>query len=298
MRALCLAGLTLAALAASPGHASAQAASSLSCSGIAKQGGLLTCTGPADVRIRVAGEDGSGARTVRSDERGTFTVGLTRKEPSPLILTAAEAGIPPLAVDIAPRNDDFRLLRGLDCDKVDARTEAQLKHVEESWLKKKAAFETFNDGPGASEGFIRPAEGRASSPFGPERKYVGTGADGESCEKVSVHEGYDIAAPVGTPIKAPAPGTVILADPDLYYEGGSIFLDHGRGLVSVFMHMSKVNVEAGEQVKAGDPLGLTGNTGRTTGPHLHWAVKWRNQETQERDGDFYIDPALLLALEP
>ena len=113
-----------------------------------------------------------------------------------------------------------------------------------------------------------------------------------------MHEGYDIAAPVGTPIKAPAPGTVILADPDLYYEGGSIFLDHGRGLVSVFMHMSKVDVEAGEQVEAGDPLGLTGNAGRTTGPHLHWAVKWRNQETQERDGDFYIDPALLLALEP
>ena len=91
---------------------------------------------------------------------------------------------------------------------------------------------------------------------------------------------------------------MILGDPDLYYEGGAVFLDHGQGLVSVFMHMSKVDVTAGDKVEAGEQVGLSGNTGRTTGPHLHWAVKWRNQATLNRDEDFYIDPALLLALEP
>jgi murein DD-endopeptidase MepM/ murein hydrolase activator NlpD len=291
-RATCLGMIASAGLFALPANADT---TSLSCSGAAKQGGLLVCTGPADISVRVAGENGSGAREVRTNADGIVTVGLTRTEASPLVLTP-ETGAP-ISVEIAPRSDDFRLLRGLDCDKVDARTPQQLAEVEESWLKKKDAFETFHDGPGASLGFKRPAEGRASSPFGPERKYIGTGADGETCEKISVHQGYDIATPIGTPIIAPAPGTVILGDPDLYYEGGAVFLDHGQGLVSVFMHMSKVDVTAGDEVDAGEQIGLSGNTGRTTGPHLHWAVKWRNQATLDRDADFYIDPALLLALE-
>jgi murein DD-endopeptidase MepM/ murein hydrolase activator NlpD len=115
---------------------------------------------------------------------------------------------------------------------------------------------------------------------------------------MSVHRGYDIAIPVGTEITAPADGTVTLGDPDLYYEGGTVFLDHGDGLVSVFLHMSSVEVSAGDVVKAGDRLGESGNTGRTTGPHLHWAVKWRNPLSEDRGNDFYIDPALLLKLDP
>ncbi|MEQ9315863.1 MAG: M23 family metallopeptidase, partial [Henriciella sp.] len=154
-----------------------------------------------------------------------------------------------------------------------------------------------NDGPGATLGFIKPAVGPTSSPFGPTRKYIGVGVDGKECESTSVHRGYDMAVPTGTLITAPAAGTVILGDPDLYYEGGAVFLDHGGGLVSVFMHMSRVDVEAGDVVATGEPLGLSGNTGRTTGPHLHWAVKWRNTASDDRDGDFYIDPALLLELD-
>ncbi|MEM8617632.1 MAG: M23 family metallopeptidase, partial [Pseudomonadota bacterium] len=163
-----------------------------------------------------------------------------------------------------------------------------------SWVKKQDAFATFTDGPGATEGFLRPAIGPMSSPFGPARRYIGVGLDGEPCEKTSVHYGYDIATPVGTEIIAPAAGTVTLADPDLYYEGGTIFLDHGDGLVSVFMHMSALDVAAGDVVQAGDRLGASGNTGRTTGPHLHWAVKWRNPISDDRGKDFYIDPELLL----
>ena len=119
---------------------------------------------------------------------------------------------------------------------------------------------------------------------------------GKPCEKTSVHQGYDMAAPIGTPVVAPADGTVILADSDLYYEGGSVFLDHGHGLTSVFMHLSEVDVSPGDVVKRGDVLAKTGNSGRTTGPHLHWAVKWRNVASTDRSGDFYIDPALLLDL--
>ena len=170
-------------------------------------------------------------------------------------------------------------------------------HASRSWVKKQDAFASFNTGPGALAGFIKPSDAPASSPFGPTRKYTGVSAvTGEPCESTSVHRGYDMATPVGTDVVAPAPGTVILADPDLYYEGGTVFLDHGHGLVSVFMHLSEVTVAAGDVVSQGDLLAKSGNTGRTTGPHLHWAVKWRNPAADARDGDFYIDPALLLAL--
>jgi murein DD-endopeptidase MepM/ murein hydrolase activator NlpD len=198
---------------------------------------------------------------------------------------------------IAPRHDEYRVIEGFDCDKVDARSDEQKAHASRSWVKKQDAFASFNDGPGALTGFIKPADMPASSPFGPTRKYIGVSkVTGEPCESVSVHQGYDMAAPVGTPIVAPADGTVILADPDLYYEGGAVFLDHGHGLVSVFMHLSEVDVKAGDVVSRGDLLAKSGNTGRTTGPHLHWAVKWRNPEASDRGGDFYIDPALLLEL--
>ncbi|WP_300376067.1 M23 family metallopeptidase [Henriciella sp.] len=273
-------------------------ATALTCTGVTKQGGLLVCEGPPETAIHVTSPKDKHDRTVRTDEAGTVLIGLHQKEASTLTLTPDPGQIPPVTVQVAPRDDDFRLIRGFNCDKVDARTEAQKQHAAESWVKKQDAFARFNTGPALSKGFIKPVNGPASSPFGPTRKYVGTGANGDPCEKVSVHEGFDFAVPTGTPVSAPAGGTVVLADTDLYYEGGTVFLDHGGGLVSVFLHLSAVDVTEGDVVSQGDRLGATGNTGRTTGPHLHWAVKWRNEETSGRDRDFYVDPALLLALEP
>ena len=296
-RALLVAGLFAAGLAI-PAATEPPPARSLSCDGIAQQSGLLVCEGPPDTPIEVASPHEDQARTVRTDAQGRALIGLYQKEASVLTLTPEASGIPPVTVKVAPRDDDFRLIEGFNCDKVDARTEAQKQHAAESWVKKQDAFADFNTGPGVTGGFVKPVDGPASSPFGPTRKYVGTGANGEAREKVSVHEGYDFAVPTGTPVSAPAGGTVILADSDLYYEGGTVFLDHGGGLVSVFLHLSEVGVEAGETVEQGDRLGATGNTGRTTGPHLHWALKWRNPATDARDRDFYIDPALLLALQP
>ncbi len=265
-----------------------------SCHGALSQGGLLVCDGPAGATWQMSSE----TQTAGVDGRVLF--GLARGAASPVELQyETAAGLSSqIRVEIADRHDEFRVIEGLECDKVDARTPEQIEHAGRSWVTKQAAFESFFEGPGVSEGFIVPATGPPSSPFGPERKYIGMSAEtGEPCEKVSVHQGYDIAAPVGTPIHAPAGGTVILADPDLYYEGGSVFLDHGQGLVSVFMHMSALDVAVGDVVAQGDTLGETGNTGRTTGPHLHWSVKWRNPDRAGREGDFYIDPALLLALE-
>lgn len=270
----------------------------ISCSGSAKQGGLLVCAVPAGDIVSVIGPENQLIVRVPVNQIGLATVGLRRDAPSEITITSDAPSVRPAIMSIQSRTDPLRTITGLDCDKVDARTDEQKAHAGRSWVKKQDAFKTFEAGPGAISGFVRPADGPSSSPFGPARKYIGVGGDGKPCESMSIHRGYDIAIPVGTDIWAPADGIVTLADPDLYYEGGSVFLDHGDGLVSVFMHMSQVSVSAGDRISAGERLGASGNTGRTTGPHLHWAVKWRNPATEDRSSDFYVDPALLMDLEP
>ncbi len=268
------------------------------CHGQAVQAGLLICEAPGAEQLIVSGLDGEHQRFVPVNEDGRATIGLRQDEALSLVIRISTEADAATLVDLAERDDPLRTIEGFDCDKVDARTPEQKAHAGESWVKKQAAFGSFSTGPGATTGFLPPADGPMSSPFGPARKYIGVGKDGTPCEKTSIHRGYDLAVPVGTPITAPAGGTVSLGDPDLYYEGGTVFLDHGDGLVSVFMHMSQVDVTAGQVVTAGERLGASGNTGRTTGPHLHWAVKWRNPGSEDRSQDFYIDPALLLLLDP
>ncbi|WP_291054141.1 M23 family metallopeptidase [Hyphomonas sp.] len=258
------------------------------CFGILKQGGLIIC--PAEPGSLVE----FGETKLIAGETGTAQYGLPRTMPAEIDVRRGGVSIP---LAIAPREDELRVVPGFDCDKIDARTPAQKAHAADSWTKKEAGFASLNTGRGALDGFILPADAPPSSPFGPTRKYVGVSkTSGKPCESMSVHQGFDLAAPVGTPVIAPADGIVTLADPDLYYEGGTIFLDHGHGLLSVFMHLSAVDVAAGDEVKRGDLIAKTGNTGRSTGPHLHWAVKWRNPDTENRGGDYYIDPALLLDL--
>ncbi|MEL6567109.1 MAG: M23 family metallopeptidase [Pseudomonadota bacterium] len=263
------------------------------CGGALGQGGLIVCQAPPQSRLSYDGY------TVDVGDDGLAVFGIKRgAELAATIRGTADGRDVSVSLELEARNDPFRVIEGLECDKVDARTPEQRAHAGESWVIKRDAFATFHSGVSWADGFVRPAEGRPSSPFGPARKYIGVSAEtGEACESVSVHRGYDIATPVGTPLIAPAGGMVILADPDLYYEGGSIFLDHGHGLVSVFMHLSSVDVAVGDEVLPGDLIGKTGNTGRTTGPHLHWAVKWRDVNSDDRGRDFYVDPALLLAVD-
>ena len=83
-----------------------------------------------------------------------------------------------------------------------------------------------------------------------------------------------MAAATGTPIAAPAAGVVTLAEPDLYLTGGTVLLDHGHGVSSNFLHLSRIDVSVGQRVEAGQVLGLVGATGRATGPHMHWGMNW------------------------
>ena len=126
-------------------------------------------------------------------------------------------------------------------------------------------------------GLSWPATGRISGVYGSQRFYNGTPG--------SPHYGVDVARPTGHPVVAPGPGVITLAEPDLFYSGGTVILDHGYGLSSSFLHLSEVLVEVGDQVTAGTLLGKVGATGRATGPHLDWRMSWFDQR---------IDPQLLV----
>jgi len=267
------------------------------CQGPAMQGGVILCATEPHAELTL-----DDVPVAVADAAGIAVIGLSRKQPSPATIrfrTSLEAPvaysrrIAAASVDIIERQDVVSAFK-MDCSKIAAQTPAQKRHAEVSWVKKDAALKRFNPAL-APVAFVKPAEGPYSSPFGAVRTYLPTSDD---CEpSTSVHNGLDIAVPTGSAIRAPMAGTVILADPDLYYEGGCVFLDHGRGLVSVFMHLSEIGVAAGDVIRQGELLGRSGATGRVTGPHLHWAIKYRNVTSPDRGTDTWLDPSLVLQLD-
>jgi len=143
---------------------------------------------------------------------------------------------------------------------------------------KKQAFSASDPEPLWSGRFLPPADAETSGVFGSSRVYNGV--------KKSQHLGLDFRVGTGTPVHATNAATVILARP-LYFEGNCVMLDHGQGLVTIYMHLSEFKVKEGEKVTAGQLIALSGGTGRSTGPHLHFAVRWRGE---------YLNPAALLEL--
>jgi murein DD-endopeptidase MepM/ murein hydrolase activator NlpD len=126
--------------------------------------------------------------------------------------------------------------------------------------------------------FLPPVDAPVSDVFGTRRVFNGA--------TKSVHQGLDYRVPSATPVNAINSGTVILAQP-LYFEGNCVTIDHGQGLLSLYLHLSELKVKVGDKVERNQEIGLSGATGRATGPHLHIAVRWQG---------VYLDPAALLAL--
>ena len=246
--------------------------------GVATQGGLLRGAAGEDVAALTLRTPGAADVPVKLAD-GRFIVGFDRDAPpvAELVATLSDGGerLFPIAVarrrwptqrlNLDPRNNygpDFARLRP-----------AELARIAAARAREDAGL------TGWREPFRWPAVGRFAAGFGAGRVYRG-GFE-------SVHAGTDIAAPVGTAVVAPASGRVVLAaDAPFTLEGNLLIVDHGGGLSSAFLHLSRIDVAEGDLVAGGQPIGAVGRTGRATGPHLHWALRWR---------DARIDPRLVVA---
>lgn len=212
-------------------------------------------------------------RDVAVDGEGRFIIGFGRDHPksAQVEITLPDGGTPITRVlAIAPRDFPTQAIDGLPDNKVSTFSEQDLKLIQASTAKKDAA--RARPSPRTAywaNGFQWPVTGPISGVFGSQRILNG--------EAKTPHSGVDVAAPAGTTIVAPADGIVTLAETGMYFEGGLVFIDHGQGLESALMHMSRVDVEAGDTVKKGDVIGAVGATGRATGPHLHWSLKWQDR---------------------
>jgi len=156
---------------------------------------------------------------------------------------------------------------------------ASLQQIKDEAQLKEQIFAVSGAEPLWAGNFRAPVRAAPTASFGMKRIFNGTLA--------SIHKGMDFRARIGTPVRAGNSGVVVLARP-LYYEGNFVVVDHGLGLYTLSMHLSRIDVREGQKVATGDLLGLSGATGRVTGPHLHWAVRWQNA---------YLDPAKLLRLD-
>jgi hypothetical protein len=153
-----------------------------------------------------------------------------------------------------------------------------LKQIEAESKLKETIFAASSAEPLWNSDFRAPVVARATDSYGVRRMFNG--------KLASIHKGMDFRAPTGTRVRASNSGVVVLARP-LYYEGNCVIIDHGLGMFTLSMHLSRIEVKEGQRVPAEELLGLSGATGRVTGPHLHWAVRWEGA---------YLDPAKLLRL--
>ncbi len=173
---------------------------------------------------------------------------------------------------------DIQRIGGLAEDQVSPTDPALLARIEAEAKRKAEGFASRADRDDFKDGFVLPVHGfRLAARFGGQRILNG--------EPRRPHYGDDLAAPVGTPVMAPAGGVVSFAETGLHYEGGLIMIDHGQGLVSCYLHLSRVGVTRGQEVRRGEVIGAVGKEGRATGPHLCWRLKWRGRN---------LDPMLLV----
>lgn len=250
-----------------PAAPPAPATLTLNCAGAFTQGGVALCRTLPGAAIAV-----DGVASGQADAQGWAVIGFNREHGAEGVVTARANGASATATyPIAAREFDIQRVDGLPQQTVTPTDPAVLERIAREAALKREAFASLADMEGFLDGFILPIEGgRVSGRWGNQRILNGTPS--------TPHFGYDIAAPTGTPIRAPAAGVVTLANPDMHYEGGLVFIDHGQGLITMYLHMSRLDVNVGDRVEQGQVIGAVGSSGRATGPHLCWRMRWRERQ--------------------
>ena len=252
-----------AALAAAPAFA---AAPGLELTGRFVQGGYAIGRTAPRAQILV-----DGVAVTRASASGYFVVGFDRDAgPHATIRAVAAGGGAERIIDVAPTAYDVQKIDGLPQDTVTPSDPALLARIHAEAQRKAMGFASRADTDDFKAGFSMPlASFRQSARFGGQRVLNGT--------PMRPHYGADLAAPVGTPVMAPADGVVAFAETGLHYEGGLILLDHGQGLITDYLHLSRIDVRPGQRVRRGQVIGAVGKEGRATWPHLCWRMKWRDR---------------------
>jgi murein DD-endopeptidase MepM/ murein hydrolase activator NlpD len=242
----------------------------------ASQGALVFGKVPPGSIARYAG------RVLRPTPYGTVVFGIGRDESGPVRVDVQRPdGLSESAsITVTPRDWPIERIDGVPPATVNPPPDIA-ERIEREQAMVVAARERDDDRADFVQNFVWPVHGRISGRFGNQRVYNGS--------PKSPHSGMDIAVPQGTPVLAPAAGIVTFANADLYLTGGTVLLDHGHGVSSNFLHLSRIDVKVGDRVEQGQMIGAVGATGRATGPHLHWGMNWF---------DVRIDPLLVLERKP
>jgi murein DD-endopeptidase MepM/ murein hydrolase activator NlpD len=254
----------------------ASADDAITLTGVLSQGGLARGQAPPGTKLTL--DD----RPVRVAPDGKFILGFARDAPTKMSLAATfpDGRTVNRAISLEKREYQIQRIDGLPPQMVTPDPALMTRIKAE--LDKVHGVRKIDSDQLAFEATLEwPVTGPISGVYGSQRVLNG--------EPRAPHLGVDIAAPAGTPIHADSAGTVTLAEHDLYFTGGTVIIDHGYGLSSIYQHMSRLDVTVGQHVEQGDAVGAVGATGRVTGPHLHWGMNWY---------DVAIDPQLLVGPMP
>lgn len=239
-------------------------------------GGMLIGQAPPGSDVRIDGQ------AVRISEDGRFVFGAGRDAEGAIdvVVDLPDGGRVSRSVAIDRREYQVQRIDGLPARKVEPNKEDQAK-IEADWILIDKAKQTDSGHLAFADQAVWPSKGIISGVFGSQRILNGI--------PKSPHRGVDVAAPVGTPVGAMMAGVVTVAAEDMYYTGGTVMVDHGHGIQSIYAHLSSVDVTTGQELVKGERLGAIGSTGRSTGPHLHLGLYWFKTA---------LDPALLLGPMP
>ena len=242
-------------------------------SGELVQGGLVYGKAPPGSEVSQDGQ------ALRVSDQGDFLLGFTRDAPatSALRVELPDGRVEQRSLQVAAREYRVQRIDGLPKSKVTPRSPEDLARIRRDAVVVGKARKRDDDRQDFLGGFVWPVTGPISGVYGSQRVLNG--------EPRRPHFGVDVAAPVGTPVRAPAAGIVTLAEPDLFFSGGTLIIDHGHKLTSSFLHLHKLHVKVGDRVEQGDLIAEVGATGRVTGAHLDWRMNLRDRR---------IDPELLV----